>query len=171
VRCAFQKRRSTNTLAEATREYNGSLHSLQSSLRAFAPDSGKDSGSIHDLAAISFMGTENDFLAQLCKPEPFQRFLFSLGSFATFAVKAFDSQFPLFGNLGDFGILFFSAPPCLRGEILLFAIPLIPPRSRPPHLHSVAALLRSPRVDVFADIGAAPCEEFPCRCRGRYARA
>jgi len=81
---------------------------------AFPPDIGEGPGSIHELAAVGFTGAESDLLAQLCEPEAFQRFLSPLRSFATFAVKTFDFQFPLFGNLGDLGnpvLLRVSAPP------------------------------------------------------------
>ncbi len=64
-----------------------------------------------------------------------------------------------------------SVPPCLRGEILLFAIPLIPPPSPRRRLHSAGVRRQSPREDVFAGTGAAPYAGCPCRCRGRYARA
>lgn len=78
---------------------------------------------------------------------------------------------PLCSSVSSVVKRFFSASPCLGGETLLFAIPAAPRRSPRRRLRSVEARRRSPRADVFAGIGAAPCAGSPCRCRGRYARA
>jgi hypothetical protein len=101
-------------LAEGTKEHNDSFIAQLSFAGCFCAEYPQRSWLHSELAAVGFTRAESNLLAQLCKPEAFQRFLSPLRSFATFAVKALDFQFPLFGNLPDFAnpvLLRVSVPP------------------------------------------------------------